>query len=110
MAALFKLTKTIYDYINSAIEEGSQVDVIYTDFSKAFDKVNINILNKLKALGIDGPLLKWISSFVTNRTQIVKEIAFLKSSVSLRAFCKVHILDLFFLICLLTILKFLLKH
>jgi len=37
----------------------SQVDVIYTEFSKAFDKVNYSIpyLSKLHNIGIRGPFL-----------------------------------------------------
>ena len=40
-------------YVVNSIEAGYQVDVIYTDFSKAFDKVVHNILiGKLSNLGI----------------------------------------------------------
>jgi hypothetical protein len=40
----------ITDYIANAIDNNTQVDVIYTDFSKAFDKLNHNILlSKLSA-------------------------------------------------------------
>ncbi|XP_060857669.1 methyl farnesoate epoxidase-like [Metopolophium dirhodum] len=51
----------------------SQFDVIYTDFEKAFDRVNHSLLiTKLKAYGFYDPLLSWIHSFLTNRTQAVK--------------------------------------
>ena len=61
-----------YDSILSKLEEGKDVDVIYLDFSKAFDKVDHNILlTKLKSLGITGKLLKWIKSFLQDRNQIV---------------------------------------
>ena len=60
------------DEILSLLEEGKDVDVIYIDFSKAFDKVDHTILlRKLKALGIDGKLLSWIESFLKNRKQVV---------------------------------------
>ena len=37
------------------IDEGDNVDVIYLDFSKAFDKVPINrLLDKIKAHNIRG--------------------------------------------------------
>lgn len=53
---------------------GSQVDVIYTDFSKAFDQVNYSILiSKLHKTGIRNPFLSWIPSYIlSNREQIVK--------------------------------------
>lgn len=47
-------------------------DVLYLDFSKAFDKVDHGILmKKLRAFGIRGKLLRWIKSFLTDRQQFV---------------------------------------
>lgn len=55
------------------IEKGSQMDVIYTDFSKAFDRVNhIVLLSKLERIGVGGSLLRWIQSYLSNRQQRVK--------------------------------------
>lgn len=49
------------------------VDIIYTDFSKAFDKVNFNILlQKISNYGITGSLLKWFRSYLTDRTYRVQ--------------------------------------
>lgn len=60
-------------YVNSALECGGQVDCIYTDFSKAYDRLNHNILiSKLSALGISGYLLEWLRNFHSNRKQIIK--------------------------------------
>jgi len=62
-----------HDYINTAMEKKIQVDTIYTDFTKAFDTVNHSILkNKLSSYGVGGSLLNWLSSFVTDRYQIVR--------------------------------------
>lgn len=48
------------------------VDSIYTDFSKAFDKVDHGLLlQKLSNLGISGSLLKWFSSYLLNRSSKV---------------------------------------
>ena len=56
----------------SLLEEGLNVDVIYLDFSKAFDKLDFNILlKKLKNIGITGKLGRWIYSFLTGRKQSV---------------------------------------
>ena len=61
-----------YDNIISLQEKGQNVDVVYLDFSKAFDKVDHNILlHKLDNLGIKGKTLKWIQQFLTNRSQRV---------------------------------------
>lgn len=60
------------NYINSAIDNGSQVDVIYTDMSKAFGKLNISILLKKMALyGVSGELLVLLGSYLLGRRQYV---------------------------------------
>ena len=47
-------------------------DTIYLDFSKAFDKVDHALLiKKLRLYGIEGKLLKWLESFLSNRVQKV---------------------------------------
>ena len=49
-----------------------QTDVIYTDFSKAFDRVNHVLLSKkLYLMGFTNLSLKWIYSYITSRTQTV---------------------------------------
>lgn len=54
-------------------EDRLQVHSTCTDVSKAFDIIDINIpLNKLKAIGINGSILKLIRCFFTNRVQYVK--------------------------------------
>ncbi|XP_075156743.1 uncharacterized protein LOC142230014 [Haematobia irritans] len=59
-------------YIHDAFSRRNQVDVVYTDFSKAFDKVNHRLLlYKLSALGFPPALLCWISSYLSDRVQCV---------------------------------------
>ncbi|KAL1447511.1 hypothetical protein WDU94_005689 [Cyamophila willieti] len=61
------------NHINKVIEKRKQYDCVLTDYSKAFDKCNINILcAKLHAYGIDDPFLSWFYSYFSNRIQIVK--------------------------------------
>ena len=61
-----------HDRIISLLERGLNVDSIYLDFAKAFDKVDHKILlAKLSALGVRGKLLTWIESFLSSRTQRV---------------------------------------
>ena len=47
-------------------------DVVYIDFSRAFDSiVHTKLINKLENYGITGKLLNWISSFILDRYQCV---------------------------------------
>lgn len=55
------------------IERGNQVDAVYTDFSKAFDRVQHNILvKKLELMGFHSNFLKWIHNYLIGRIQYVK--------------------------------------
>ena len=61
-----------YHGILEALERGLDMDVVYLDFAKAFDKVDHGVLlAKLSALGIHGQLYTWIRSFLTGRRQYV---------------------------------------
>ena len=61
-----------YQSILEWLSQGKDVDVMYLDFSKAFDKVDHNILlKKLKSIGISDQLCVWISSFLKDRKQFV---------------------------------------
>lgn len=63
---------TFINFLSSSMDKRVQVDTIYTDYSKAFDKINHNVLlRKLSNHGIHGDLLRWLSSYVTNRSQAV---------------------------------------
>ena len=54
------------------LEDNEAFDVIYTDFSKAFDSVpHERLFVKLEAMGIRGDVLNWIRSFLRGRTQCV---------------------------------------
>lgn len=45
---------------------------MYTDFSKAFDKINhYKLICKLSMTGIHGDLLRWLKSYIDNRSQAV---------------------------------------
>jgi hypothetical protein len=54
------------------LDSGAPIDVIYLDFRKAFDTVpHQRLISKLKAYGIKGKLLGWISDFLSGRSQRV---------------------------------------
>lgn len=60
------------DVIRDAMDNHYQVDAIYTDFAKAFDKISFNtLLLKLWNLGMHGDIFRWIKSYVENRCQAV---------------------------------------
>lgn len=69
--------------INFILDRGSEVDCIYLDFSKAFDKVSHSLLlHKLSKLNIDQNVLRWIECFLSNRFQYVHANGINSSPVS----------------------------
>ena len=55
------------------LETGYQVDIIYTDFAKAFDRVpHQRLLLKMKNLGIIGSTLSWVRAFLSERIQCIR--------------------------------------
>ena len=69
----------VYDEISASVDSGSIVDLVLFDYSKAFDVVcHIVLLTKLQSIGINGQILSWISSFLTDRKMQVS----VKSSFS----------------------------
>ena len=68
---LTQLLKHIDRILNNFLN-GQDTDCIYLDFSKAFDKVNHEILlKKLYEYGIRGKLLCWFKSYLSDRDQTV---------------------------------------
>lgn len=61
-----------HEKILIGLENKKDMDVIYLDFAKAFDKVDHGILlHKLRDSGISGKLGKWLHCFLVNRQQSV---------------------------------------
>ena len=60
------------EYVTNIIDNGDSADIIYLDFSKAFDKVSHRkLIRKLWGYGIRGNVLRWISSWLIGRRQRV---------------------------------------
>jgi hypothetical protein len=58
--------------VSECLDSRIQVDAVYTDFSKAFDRVDYGILlRKLRGAGIVGKVWDWISSYLDSRVQVV---------------------------------------
>ncbi|KAK4825521.1 hypothetical protein QYF61_000034 [Mycteria americana] len=63
---------SFYDKVTRLVDEGKAVDVVYLDFSKAFDTVSHGILlEKLAAHGLDGCTLHWVKNWLDGRAQRV---------------------------------------
>lgn len=60
------------NFIFQTLDHGASVDSIYTDFRKAFDKVDhLILLRKLFFNGVRGDLLRWFASYLRCRHQSV---------------------------------------
>ena len=54
------------------MELGYSIDCVYTDMSKAFDRINVSLLiAKLTWQGFNDPLLSWLKSYLSKRKQFV---------------------------------------
>ncbi|KAK4823927.1 hypothetical protein QYF61_008313 [Mycteria americana] len=63
---------SFYDKVTHLVDEGKAVDVVYLDFSKAFDTVSHSILlEKLAAHGLDGCTLRWVKNWLDGQAQRV---------------------------------------
>ena len=60
------------DHWTQAYNSGYNTDIIYFDFSKAFDTVpHLCLLHKLEVYGIQDKLLMWFKTFLVGRQQCV---------------------------------------
>lgn len=61
-----------FDDIIDSLVSGADVDTIYLDYAKAFDKVDHKLLlAKVQLYGFPSKLVRWIESFLSNRYQKV---------------------------------------
>jgi hypothetical protein len=52
--------------VTREVDEGRPFDIVFLDFAKAFDKVPKNrLLEKLRAHGVRGGVLRWIRNWLT---------------------------------------------
>ncbi len=62
----------ICNKIHCQLDNGDEVLAVFLDLSKAFDKVwHQGLIYKLEKIGIDGNLLVWLKSYLSNRKQQV---------------------------------------
>ena len=60
----------VLDQLGRELDRGKQIDVLYLDMSKAFDRVShAELIRRLREFGFGGHILKWFVSYLTNRYQ-----------------------------------------
>ena len=63
---------SFYGCVTRLLDEGKAADVIYLDFSKAFDMVSHSILlGKVAARGLDRYTLLWVRNWLEGHAQWV---------------------------------------
>ena len=63
---------SFYDWVTRLVDEGKAADVVYLDFSKAFDTVSHRLLlGKLAACGLDRYTLLWVRNWLEGHAQWV---------------------------------------
>lgn len=66
-----QLVTTVHEFA-TVLDHAGQVDIIFLDYSKAFDKVpHDKLLFKLHHLAIPHNILKWVAAYLRNRSQFV---------------------------------------
>lgn len=64
---------TLVEFISARLDQGSQVDVLYFDFRRAFDRVNNDILlAKLGTIGFAPGFLRLLADYMRDRQQFVR--------------------------------------
>ena len=68
--------REVLNEVGGMLDNRMQVDTIYLDFAKAFDRVDHHLLlKKLHLFGINGSLSCWFSNYLSNRFQRVTVLA-----------------------------------
>lgn len=71
MSTVTQLVTTVHE-TSMVLDKGVQVDMLFLDFCKAFDKVSHSkLLYKLELIGLSCYLIKWTASYLSNGQQIV---------------------------------------
>jgi len=74
------MTRVMDDW-TKLLDQGISVDVVYTDFMKAFDKVShTHLIHKLQNFGIHPTIIDWLRDFLHDRSQLVVYNNYISSS------------------------------
>jgi hypothetical protein len=69
------------NFVLSEMVNGFQVDAVFTDFSKAFDSVNHGLLLGTLTRKFRVPMIFWMGSYLTGRTQRVRVGDYLSETI-----------------------------
>ena len=70
-SCITQLLRVLHD-LGKALDSGQEADIVYLDFSKAFDSVSHKkLLLRLRQYGIGGSLLNWFANYLKGRWQRV---------------------------------------
>ena len=62
----------VYENAGKCLDGGKKMDMIFLNFSKAFDSVNHTmLLYKLEKIGFSGKVFNWLREYLHNRSQRV---------------------------------------
>ena len=74
----------VQNYILPTVDDKRGVFLVLLDLSAAFDTIDHTILpGRLNSLGVKGPALQWITSYISNRTQAININGVLSSVATL---------------------------
>ena len=60
------------DLVSNYVDQDIPLDVIYSDFQKAFDKLShTKLIVKMKLYGISSEIVRWVGRWLTGRRQSV---------------------------------------
>ncbi|RMB95402.1 hypothetical protein DUI87_28123 [Hirundo rustica rustica] len=68
----YGLRISFYEQPTCLVDEGKAVDIVYLDFSKAFDTISrITVLEKMASNGLDWYTLQWVKNCLDRQAQKV---------------------------------------
>ena len=61
---------TLLENVSKSLDDGDDIDVVFLDFSKTFDKVpHARLIQNLESHGISGKVKTWIETWLSYRFQ-----------------------------------------
>ena len=72
----------LYNTLCHALDSGKEVRVIFSDISKAFDRIwHAELVHKLQAVGISRNLLHWLIKYLSNKNNVLFYLGYSLSGI-----------------------------